>query len=88
MSRGGGTSSYSMANQPPDIPTSTPTPAPVAPTSGGLRKVDPEIFAAVVAEEERQRENIELIALERLGRELYVVAHKGQQGSWKPKEAC
>ena len=63
-SRGGGTSSYTMADQPPDIPTSSPAPAPIAPPSGGLRKVDPEIFAAVVAEEKRQRENIELIASE------------------------
>jgi glycine hydroxymethyltransferase len=62
--RGGGTSSYTMADQPPDIPTSSPAPAPIAPPSGGLRKVDPEIFAAVVAEEKRQRENIELIASE------------------------
>jgi ATP-dependent helicase/nuclease subunit A len=28
------------------------------------------------------------LALERLSRELEVVAHKGQQGNWKPKEAC
>ena len=62
--RGGGTSSYTMADQPPDIPTSSPAPAPIAPPSGGLRQVDPEIFAAVVAEEKRQRENIELIASE------------------------
>ena len=64
--RGSGTSSYTMANQPPDIPAS---PAPVvppatAPAGGGLSKVDPEVFAAVVAEEKRQRENIELIASE------------------------
>jgi glycine hydroxymethyltransferase len=62
--RGGGTSSYTMADQPPDIPTTSPAPAPIAPPSGGLRKVDPEIYAAVVAEEKRQRENIELIASE------------------------
>ena len=31
---------------------------------GGLRKVDPEIFDAIAAEEKRQRENIELIASE------------------------
>jgi glycine hydroxymethyltransferase len=60
--RGGGTSSYTMAEQPPEIPASPPVPAPSA--SGGLRKVDPEIFEAVVAEEKRQRENIELIASE------------------------
>jgi ATP-dependent exoDNAse (exonuclease V) beta subunit len=28
------------------------------------------------------------LALERLSRELEVDAHKGQQGNWKPKEAC
>ncbi len=31
---------------------------------GGLRRVDPEIFAAIEEEEKRQRENIELIASE------------------------
>jgi glycine hydroxymethyltransferase len=31
---------------------------------GGLRKVDPEVFDAIAAEEKRQRENIELIASE------------------------
>ena len=61
-SRGGGSSSYTMADQPPDIPG--PSQAPPAPPSGGLRKVDPEIFDAVVAEEKRQRESIELIASE------------------------
>ena len=65
-SRGSGTSSYTMANQPPDIPASS---GPVVPTTttqagGDLSKVDPEIFEAVVAEEKRQRENIELIASE------------------------
>jgi glycine hydroxymethyltransferase len=60
--RGGGTSSYTMAEQPPNIPT--PPPVPPASASGRLSQVDPEIFAAVVAEEKRQRENIELIASE------------------------
>jgi len=60
--RGGGTSSYTMANQPPDISTPPPVPAPSG--GGGLRQVDPEVFEAVVAEEKRQRENIELIASE------------------------
>jgi glycine hydroxymethyltransferase len=65
-SRGSGTSSYTMSNQPPDIPASAGPVAPAAITQagGGLSKVDPEIFAAVVAEEKRQRENIELIASE------------------------
>jgi glycine hydroxymethyltransferase len=62
-SRGGGTSSYTMANQPPDIPAISSS-APAVSSGGGLGKVDPEIFAAVVAEEKRQRENIELIASE------------------------
>jgi glycine hydroxymethyltransferase len=62
-SRGGGSSSYTMANQLPDIPTSSgPT---VPPSAGGsLREIDPEISDAVLAEEKRQRENIELIASE------------------------
>ena len=63
--RGSGTSSYTtMADQSPDIPA---IPLPVTLpglASGGLRKGDPEIFAAVTAEEKRQRENIELIASE------------------------
>jgi ATP-dependent helicase/nuclease subunit A len=33
-------------------------------------------------------EHAEGLALERLLRELYVVAHKGQQANWNPKEAC
>src|SRR5207247_4776911 len=45
-----------------DLPHST-EPSLGAP-SGGLRKVDPEIYDAVAAEEKRQRENIELIASE------------------------
>src|SRR5947208_8460549 len=32
--------------------------------SAALRRVDPEIFDAIMAEEKRQRENIELIASE------------------------
>jgi len=59
--RSGGTSSFAMADQPNDIPTtSVPSPG----TGGGLRKVDPEVFEAIQAEEKRQRENIELIASE------------------------
>jgi glycine hydroxymethyltransferase len=57
-------SSYSMDDLPPRIET-----GPVAPKSSlrygdALRKVDPEIFDAIAAEEKRQRENIELIASE------------------------
>ncbi|MEP6699544.1 MAG: hypothetical protein ABJB09_07430, partial [Verrucomicrobiota bacterium] len=55
QSRGGGPSSYIMADLPNDL-------APVS--SGGLRRTDPEIFDVIVAEEKRQRENIELIASE------------------------
>jgi len=61
-SRGGGTSTFTMADQPND-PTAASAPSPAA-MGGGLSKVDPEIFAAVRAEEDRQRENIELIASE------------------------
>src|SRR5207253_898579 len=56
--RSGGASTYLMS----DLPHST-EPSLGAP-SGGLRKVDPEIYDAVAAEEKRQRENIELIASE------------------------
>jgi len=60
--RGGGTLSFTM----PDQPNDTTTPGSGSPTGGGggLRNVDPEIFAAIQAEEKRQRENIELIASE------------------------
>jgi glycine hydroxymethyltransferase len=60
--RGGSTSSFTMADQPNDI-TEGSTASPGA-MGGGLAKVDPQIFAAVVAEEKRQDENIELIASE------------------------
>ena len=60
--RGSGASSHSMADVPPEIPKGA-SPA-SEPIGGGLRKTDPEIYGAVVAEEKRQRENIELIASE------------------------
>jgi glycine hydroxymethyltransferase len=63
--RGGGAPSFTMPDQPND--RNNPSNSPGSFTSaggGGLRKVDPEIFDAVVAEEKRQRENIELIASE------------------------
>jgi glycine hydroxymethyltransferase len=64
-SRGGGTSSFTMADQPNDTRTASNSPGASDSTGGGgLRRVDPEIFDAVVAEEKRQRENIELIASE------------------------
>jgi glycine hydroxymethyltransferase len=62
--RNRGISSYSMS----DVPR--PIQSDVGPTSYGgssmeaLRKVDPEIYDAIRAEEKRQRENIELIASE------------------------
>src|SRR5436309_12647396 len=59
-SRGGGTSSFTMAD--PDM--SPGFSASSGSTGGPLSKVDPEIFAAIQAEEKRQRENIELIASE------------------------
>src|SRR5438874_628073 len=55
-SRGGGTSSYTMADQSPDIPANSGSTAPPVSMGGGLRTVDPEVFDAVVAEEKRQRE--------------------------------
>jgi glycine hydroxymethyltransferase len=63
-SRGIGTSSYTMADQPHDIAAGASPSTPSAQGGGGLRKVDPEIFDAITAEEKRQRENIELIASE------------------------
>jgi glycine hydroxymethyltransferase len=64
-SRGGGTSSFTMADQPNDTPAASNSPASSGSAgSGGLRNVDPEIFDAIQAEEKRQRENIELIASE------------------------
>jgi glycine hydroxymethyltransferase len=59
-SRGGGSSSFTMAD--PDITAGFGVSS--SSTGGPLSKVDPEIFAAIQAEEKRQRENIELIASE------------------------
>ncbi len=56
--------SYSLSDHPPQIERgmirSTPSPC----YGDVLRRVDPEIFDAIAAEEKRQRENIELIASE------------------------
>jgi glycine hydroxymethyltransferase len=60
--RAGGGSFYSM-ERPPNISTGFGSGISAA-ASGSLRKTDPEIFDAIVAEEKRQRENIELIASE------------------------
>src|SRR5205085_8762460 len=56
--RSGGASIYIVSD------VSHPTPSILRAPSGGLRKVDPEVFDAIEAEERRQRENIELIASE------------------------
>jgi glycine hydroxymethyltransferase len=63
-SRGGGASSFTMADQPNDTTAASSSTTPSGSAGGGLRNVDPEVFDAVVAEEKRQRENIELIASE------------------------
>ena len=63
-SRGGGSSAFTMQNQPTDIPTSPTTSPSSSAANSALRRVDPEIYEAVTAEEKRQRENIELIASE------------------------
>jgi glycine hydroxymethyltransferase len=59
-SRAGLITSYPMGDLSQRSETETRLPA----NSGGLRKVDPEVFDAIAAEEKRQRENIELIASE------------------------
>ncbi len=63
-SRGSGVSSYLMSDLPHRIQTEPSGSTSSAGSSGGLRRVDPEIFDAISAEEKRQRENIELIASE------------------------
>jgi glycine hydroxymethyltransferase len=55
---------YSMGDLPPRVDTGS-VGSPSSPRYGdALRRVDPEIFDAIAAEEKRQRENIELIASE------------------------
>ncbi len=56
--RSGGPSIYIVSDVLHSAPSELNAP------SGGLRKVDPEIFDAIAAEEKRQRENVELIASE------------------------
>ncbi len=63
ISRGGGTSSYSMADVSSQSASGTGGGAPTQ-NGGALRRGDPEIFDTIQAEEKRQRENIELIASE------------------------
>jgi glycine hydroxymethyltransferase len=62
--RAGGASSYLMGDLPHPIQGEPAGSASFASPGGGLCRVDPEIFDAIVAEEKRQRENIELIASE------------------------
>ena len=57
-------SSYLMSDLPQRSGSGATGPAPPRVYGEALRKVDPEIFDAISAEEKRQRENIELIASE------------------------
>ena len=57
-------SSYSMGDLPPRIETGSVGSTSAPRCGDALRRVDPEIFDAIAAEEKRQRENIELIASE------------------------
>ncbi len=63
-SRAGLITSYPMGDLRQRSETETAGKISATANSGGLRKVDPEIFDAIAAEEKRQRENIELIASE------------------------
>jgi glycine hydroxymethyltransferase len=62
-SRGRRTSPYLMSDLPDPIQTEAGSTSSFD-SGGSLRRVDPEIFDAIAAEEKRQRENIELIASE------------------------
>ena len=64
ISRGSGSSSFSMADLSPHASHGSTGRSSPSPSAGSLRKTDPEIFDAIAAEEKRQRENIELIASE------------------------
>src|SRR3982751_285672 len=61
-SRKSGSSSYSMGDLPQHVQTGSATPQWLY--GEALRRVDPEIFDVIRAEENRQRENVELIASE------------------------
>jgi glycine hydroxymethyltransferase len=63
-SRGRRTSAYLTSDLPHRIQTGAGGSTSLPGLGGDLRSVDPEIFAAIAAEEKRQRENIELIASE------------------------
>ena len=62
--RNRGISSYSMSEHPPQFQTGAGSTSYGSSAMESLRKVDPEIYDAIRAEEKRQRENIELIASE------------------------
>jgi glycine hydroxymethyltransferase len=62
--RGHEVSSYSMADLPPRIETGSVGSMSSPRYGDALRRIDPEIFDVIAAEEKRQRENIELIASE------------------------
>jgi glycine hydroxymethyltransferase len=62
--RGPRISSYSMSEEPHHIETGATGLTSQSAYGEALRKVDPEIYDAIRAEEKRQRENIELIASE------------------------
>lgn len=66
--RRGSGSSYPMSD------TSHSSQQKMRPVGGGLRKIDPAIFDAISAEEERQRENIELIASENFASQAVMEA--------------
>ncbi|HEY6986785.1 MAG TPA: serine hydroxymethyltransferase, partial [Bryobacteraceae bacterium] len=60
----GASTRSTMGNMPHHLESEAGDPSEGGTTGGSLRKVDPEIYDAIVAEERRQRENIELIASE------------------------
>ena len=62
--RNRGISSYSMSDLPRQTQTSAGSTSYGGSSLEALRKVDPEIYDAIRAEEKRQRENVELIASE------------------------
>ncbi|HEY2711658.1 MAG TPA: serine hydroxymethyltransferase [Chthoniobacterales bacterium] len=59
-----GASGRSLGNMPQHLESEAGDESESSTPGGPLRKVDPEIYEAIVAEERRQRENIELIASE------------------------
>ena len=61
---GSATARSTMGNMPHHLESEAGDSHPGASLGNALRKVDPEIYEAIAAEERRQRENIELIASE------------------------